>query len=311
MRWATYTSPSGGSRVGVVEDGRIYALDTKATLLELLADGAEPLQEAGRLARRGPLEDVAWDDVRVQAPLAPPSMRDSMCFHEHIRNCRLQGDVEIDARHFRFPAFYFSNPAAVIGPYDDVPISPGCEMFDFELETAAVIGKPGSNIDPRSALEHIIGYTIYCDWSARDLQMDEMQVGLGPAKGKDSATTLGPVLVTADELEPFRSGKGFALSMSADVNGEAVTRGNWSTIDWGFDDVVAYTSRGTTLRTGDVLGSGTVGRGCLFEHSRIAPDTFRGWLQAGDEVVLEVENIGQLRQRIQPSQPVHPLSPGH
>lgn len=311
MRWATYTSQTGDERVGVVEDQKIYALDTTATLLDLLGDGAEKLLEAGRSASRNPAEEVGWDDVQVRAPLQPPSMRDAMCFHEHIRNCRLQGDVPIDERHSRFPAFYFSNPAAVIGPYDSVPISPGCEMFDFELETAAVIGKPGSNIAPGSAREHIIGYTIYCDWSARDLQMDEMQVGLGPAKGKDSRTTLGPVLVTADELEPFRSGKGFALAMTADVNGEEVTRASWSTIDWSFDDVVAYTSRGTTLRTGDVLGSGTVGRGCLFEHSRIAPDTFRGWLQAGDELVLEVEQIGQLRQRVLPAEPVHPLSSGH
>lgn len=308
MRWATYTSPDGTTRTGVVEGEVIYGLDSTQSLVELLTD-AGTLAEAGTHARQSPREQVEWNSVTIHSPLQPPSLRDSMCFHEHIRNCR--GGGEIDARHNLYPAFYISNAAAVVGPHDDVPISPGCEKFDYELEVAAVIGKPGTNIAPSDANDHIIGYTMYCDWSARDLQMDEMQLGLGPAKGKDSATTLGPVLITADELEPLRSGKGFDLTMTATINGEQISKGNWSTIDWSFDDVVAYTSRGTTLRTGDVLGSGTVGRGCLYEHSLTAPDTFRGWLKPGDEVLLEVEKIGQLRQRVVPSLPMHRLSSGH
>ena len=139
-------------------------------------------------------------------------MRDSMCFHEHIRN--VLGSADIDKRHTSYPVFYFSNPASVVGPLDDVAVSPGCEQFDYELEVAAVIGKAGTNIAPQDAASHIAGYTIYCDWSARDLQMDEMTLGLGPAKGKDGATTLGPVLVTGR-----RKGKGFDLAMTVAING--------------------------------------------------------------------------------------------
>lgn len=309
MKFATYISPDGSERVGVVEGGTIYGLDTEKTLTQLLTDGVPQLTEAGGQARRAPRETIAWESAQIGALLRPPSMRDSMCFHEHIRNGR--GTQDIDERHSRYPTFYFSNPAGVIGANDDVAVSPGCEQFDYELEVAAVIGKAGTNIAPEDAASYIAGYTIYCDWSARDLQMDEMTLGLGPAKGKDGATTLGPVLVTADELEPYRKGKGFDLAMTVAINGEPFSAGNWSTINWSFDDVVAYTSRGTHLVPGDVLGSGTVGRGCLLEHFRIDPDAFRGWLTPGDEVVLEIEQIGQLRQKIVPQLERHPLSSGH
>ena len=309
MKFATYVSTDGAERVGVVDNDTIYGLDADATMLDLLGSGLDGLKASGMDALNNPRDTVEWSRATLRAPFRPPSMRDSMCFHEHIQNAR--GSKEIDERHSKYPAFYFSNPAAVVGPYDDVPISPGCENFDYELEVAAVIGKAGSNIPPEDAAEHIVGYTIYGDWSARDLQMDEMTLGLGPAKGKDGATTLGPVLVTADELEPFREGKGFNLTMTASINGEQITAGNWATINWSFDDVVAYTSRGTTLVTGDVLGSGTVGRGCLLEYFRIDPDGFRGWLQPGDEVVLEVERIGHIQQKIIAGPAKYPLSSGH
>ncbi len=308
MRFATYEAAGGRDRVGVLSGGTLHGLDTDKSLVELLAAGSNALTAAGTDALNKPHETIAWDSARIKGLLHPPSMRDSMCFHEHIRNAR---GSDIDERHRRYPAFYFSNPASVIGPYDDVSISPGCEQFDYELEVAAVIGTAGSNIRPQDAAKHIAGYTIYCDWSARDVQMDEMTVGLGPAKGKDGATTLGPVLVTADELEPYRKGKGFNLAMTVAINGQPFSAGNWSTIDWSFDDVIAYTSRGTHLVPGDVLGSGTVGRGCLLEHFRMDLAGFRGWLTPGDEVVLEVEKIGQLRQKVVPPVERHPLSSGH
>ncbi|PRZ43361.1 2-keto-4-pentenoate hydratase/2-oxohepta-3-ene-1,7-dioic acid hydratase in catechol pathway [Antricoccus suffuscus] len=308
MRFATYESADGRDRVGVLSDNTLHGLDTEKSLVDLLTAGDDALIAAGTDALNPPHETIAWESARIKGLLRPPSMRDSMCFHEHIRNAR---GSDIDERHSRYPAFYFSNPAGVIGPYDEVAISPGCEQFDYELEIAAVIGTAGSNIRPQDAAAHIAGYTIYCDWSARDIQMDEMVVGLGPAKGKDGATTLGPVLVTADELEPFRKNKGFDLAMTVAINGQPFSAGNWSTIDWSFDDVVAYTSRGTHLVPGDVLGSGTVGRGCLLEHFRMDPDGFRGWLAPGDEVVLEVERIGQLRQKVVAAPERHPLSSGH
>lgn len=184
--------------------------------------------------------------------------------------------MPVDQRHLEVPGFYFSNAAAVIGPHDDVAISPGSEMFDFELEVAAVIGTPGSSIPREKAEEHIAGYLIFCDWSARDLQIQERALQLGPAKGKDGANSLGPMLVTPDEIAHLRSGEGFDLAMTAHVNGELVSEGRWSTIDWGFADIIAYASRGTRLRPGDVIGSGTVASGCLFEHFALDPAGFRG-----------------------------------
>jgi len=306
MKFATYSDGTGETRAAVLQDGQLYAVPGAASVLDLIGDGLDALLEHGRAALASAVP-VAVETVRLEAPLRPPSLRDSMCFHEHIVNCM----GEVDPLHHEFPAFYLSNHAAVIGPEDDAAISPGCEQFDYELEVAAVIGRPGSNIRPEDAREHIVGYTTYIDWSARDLQFEEMSLRLGPAKGKDGATTLGPVLVSADELEPLRKDKGFDVAMSVAINAEPVSAGNWATIDWSFDDVVAYTSRGTHLVTGDVLGSGTVGRGCLFEHRALDPEGFRGWLQEGDVVTFEVDLIGRMDVRIAAPVTRHPLSSGH
>lgn len=302
MRWVSYNCNDGQETIGVVNDGVIHRLDGANQLSDLLAGGASELLEAGEEALRNPSERIAWGEAKIGPPLNPPSIRDAMCFHEHIRNCR----GTVDPRHNLYPIFYFSNPASIIGPYDEVRISPGSERFDYELEVAAVIGQGGMNIRPEQAMDHVAGYTIYCDWSARDIQMDN----LGPIKGKDGAITLGPVLVTPDEIEPLRAGKGFDLDMSVDINGELFTRGNWSSINWSFADVISYVARGTTLRPGDVIGSGTVGRGCLYEHWKSAPDNFRGWLKPGDQVTLEIERIGRLKQTVVAGLPKHPLSSG-
>lgn len=291
---------------GVLDSGLIYPFPGGQRLIEVIARGRDAVLDAGRAAvsESAPLDAAG---VRLLAPVDPPQLRDSMCFHEHIRN----GVGEVHEKHHQFPVFYFSNAAGTVGPQDDVPISPGSERFDYELEVAAVIGTPATNVSPAEASAHIAGYTMYIDWSARDLQMNEMVLRLGPAKGKDGATTLGPVLVTPDELEPFRAGKGFDAAMTVSINGEQISSGNWSTINWSFDDVVAYTSRGTTLRTGDVLGSGTVGLGCLLEHYRLDRDGFRGWLRPGDVVTFDVEHIGTIQQRVVDAAPLHPLSSGY
>jgi 2-keto-4-pentenoate hydratase/2-oxohepta-3-ene-1,7-dioic acid hydratase in catechol pathway len=304
MKLVTYTSDVRTAS-GVLDGELIHPLLDGALLIDVLALGNDAVLEAGRaaLASSDPI-NVAH--VTLRAPVDPPQMRDSMCFHEHIRN----GVGEVHEKHLQFPVFYFSNTAGTLGPQDDVAISPGSERFDYELEVAAVIGRPASNVAPGDAEAHIAGYTMYIDWSARDLQLNEMVLRLGPAKGKDGATTLGPVLVTPDELEPFRAGRGFDATMTVAINGEQISAGNWSTINWGFDDVIAYTSRGTTLRTGDVLGSGTVGRGCLLEHYNLDKDSFRGWLRPADVVTFEVEHIGRIQQRIVAPAPLHPLSSG-
>lgn len=304
MKFATYSDASG-SHAAVLEGDQLYPVPGVDNLIDILGDGLEPLLEHGRKALEG--EGVALDSVRLESPVTPWAVRDSMCFHEHIQNAL----GEIDPGHHKFPVFYVGNPMAIIGPSDVAHISPGCQMFDYELEVAAVVGKPGANIAPADAQQHIIGYTMYIDWSARDLQFEEMKLRLGPAKGKDGATTLGPVLVTADEFEAHRSGKGFDLAMSVAINGKPISKGNWSTINWSFNDVVAFTSRGTKLNAGDVLGSGTVGLGCLYEHFATNPDEFPGWLKPGDVVTFEVDLIGRMDLTVGEPEVLHPLSSGH
>jgi 2-keto-4-pentenoate hydratase/2-oxohepta-3-ene-1,7-dioic acid hydratase in catechol pathway len=194
--------------------------------------------------------------------------------------------------------FYFSNPAAIIGPHDDVPIAPGSAAYDFELEVAAVIGTPGRNIAVADAEAHIAGYTILCDWSARDVQSREMTLNLGPAKGKDTATSLGPVLVTPDELEPYRRGNAYDLVMTATVNGRPYSSGNFADIHYDFGQLIEHAARGTELRTGDVIGSGTVGTGCILELSRTHGLDAYPWLVAGDVVTLAVAQLGEIRSTV-------------
>jgi len=298
-RWISYAHADGPDRVGIERDGVISGLAPGVTLLGLLQSGE--LEEA---AGWEPVDTVALADVRVRPLLTPPSIRDSMCFHEHIRHCR---PTEVEPRHEQWPIFYFGNPQSVIGAHDDVRISPESEKFDYELEVGAVIGTAGENMSPVEAEASIVGYTIFCDWSARDLQRERLVM----IKGKDGATTLGPVLVTRDELEPRRSGKGFDLAMTVTRNGELFSSGNWSTINWSFADIVSYVSRGTKLVPGDVIGSGTVGWGCLLEYDISAPERFPGWLKPGDRMELEVDLIGRLDQTIAEPLPWHALSSGY
>lgn len=305
MRLVSYQD-APGSTSGVLDGDSIFPLPGGARLIDVIGRGNDVVLDLGREALASS-EPVAASSMRLLSPVDPPQVRDSMCFHEHIRNAA--GDLH--PSHSLFPTFYFSNAAGILGPQDEVPVPPGCEWFDYELEVAVVIGAPASNVTPEDAGAHIAGYTMYIDWSARDLQRNEMELRLGPAKGKDGATTLGPVLVTPDELAPHAKDKGFAAAMTVDINGEQISSGDWSSIDWGFDDVVAYTSRGTTLRTGDVIGSGTVGLGCLLEHFNADREGFRGWLQPGDVVTFEVEHIGRIQQRVVPGAKHHPLSSGY
>jgi 2-keto-4-pentenoate hydratase/2-oxohepta-3-ene-1,7-dioic acid hydratase in catechol pathway len=188
-----------------------------------------------------------------------------------------------------------------------VAIPPGATALDYELEVAAYIGRPGRDIAPEDAEGHIAGYTILNDWSARDLQVVEMRQMLGPAKGKDSATTMGPMFVTPDELEPYRAGNGHRLAMTASVDGKPYSRGDWSTLHWSFGQMIAYASRGTRLVPGDVIGSGTVGTGCILELSRVHGPEAYPYLQPGDEVTLEVEGLGAISNVVVPGAPVIPL----
>jgi fumarylacetoacetate (FAA) hydrolase len=224
------------------------------------------------------------------------SIRDFYAFEQHVKTCRRQRGLEMVPQWYEVPVFYFSNPAGVVANDDPVFAPTGSQALDYELELACVIGKPGRDLpaDDR-ALDHVAGFTIMNDWSARDLQRKEMAVGLGPSKGKDFATSLGPELVSFDELsECYRAGR-LHLEMTAKVNGRLLSRGNSGSMYWTWPQLLAHASRDASLRPGDVIGSGTVGTGCILE---LTPEAAGGWLKPGDLVELEIERIGTLRNRV-------------
>jgi fumarylacetoacetate (FAA) hydrolase len=244
-------------------------------VIQLAAQTLQSFFSGGGAAREH--AEFRLDEVDLRPPvLHPPSVRDFMAFEEHVANARRQRGAEVPPEWYEVPVFYFSNPAAIYGPEDDVPYPEGTAELDYELEVAAVIGAEG----------RIGGFTVMNDWSARDVQRHEMRVGLGPAKGKDFATSLGPVVVTPDELD------GSEAELVARVNGEERSRGNLRDLHWSWDAMLARAAQNTELKPGDVIGSGTVGTGCILEHGD------GRWLERGDVVELEVEGIGVLRNRL-------------
>jgi 2-keto-4-pentenoate hydratase/2-oxohepta-3-ene-1,7-dioic acid hydratase in catechol pathway/glyoxylase-like metal-dependent hydrolase (beta-lactamase superfamily II) len=304
MRWVTYRADEG-DRVGVVSEELIHALPPGISLIDLVARGPSGLRAAGDDALLHPSDVVPLDAVTLRAPIPhPPAVRDSLCFLEHMRNCQQAfgaGRVLKDT-WYRIPAFYFACPSTVLGPYDDAPMAPGCAWQDFELEIAAIIGVGGKDLSVAEAEAAIIGYTIFNDWSARDLQTMEGQLGIGQAKGKDSGITLGPYLVTPDELTPGN------LAVTALVNDNEIGSGTTADMDWSFAEVISYASRGVTLNPGDVIGSGTVPTCTLIEHLSLgAPQDFVGWLHDGDVVTLRVEGLGETRQTVRATPRPHPL----
>jgi fumarylacetoacetate (FAA) hydrolase len=239
-------------------------------------------------------EAVAREADLVFGPpvIAPPSVRDGYGYEGHVRTMWERRGGEVPEAWYRLAVFYFSNVSEIRGPGDPVWAPRSSEELDYELEIAALIDTPARDLTPDRAEHAIGGYMIFNDWSARDLQRDETSVRLGPAKGKDFASSFGPWLVTPDELEDVRHGRGFDLAMTASVNGIETSRGRWSDAVHGLADITARASADVLLRPGDLIGSGTVGTGCLLE-SRDA--TLGRYLLPGDEVTLEVERLGRLR----------------
>ncbi len=310
MMFATF-DVDGQTYAGTVSDEGLHQLLPGVTVLDLVRAGLPAALDAGAAA----LENSATplDTVRLLPPLQPPTVRDFVAFEEHVEGVRksIDGVGGVAPEWCEAPTFYFTNPYSLVGPFDDVPVPPGSTRFDFELEVAAVVGRDGASLTPEQARDHVFGYTILNDWSARDLQSREMKVNLGPAKGKDSASTLGPWLVTADELEPYRDGDGFlALDMRVSVNDVEIGQDLLSNMGWPFEELIAYASRGTWVRAGDVLGSGTCGNGgALAElwgrRGRLEPPP----LQPGDVVEMTVEGIGTIRNRVVPGLELPPVQP--
>jgi fumarylacetoacetate (FAA) hydrolase len=245
------------------------------TVVQLAAQTLQAFFSGGGHARRHAGYRLAEVDLRPPV-LHPPSVRDFYAFEQHVKAARALRNQDVPPEWYEVPVFYFSNPAAIFGPEDEIPYPQGSRALDYELEVGAIIGGEGT----------IGGFTVMNDWSARDLQAAEMKVGLGPAKGKDFATSLGPIVVTPDEFD------GKSGTMLARVNGEERSRGDLADMYHSWDAVVAHAARNTKLRPGDVLGSGTVGTGCILEHGDSR------WLQPGDIVELEVDGIGVLRNRV-------------
>ncbi len=311
MRWCTYTSTTDGrDHVALQQDDALHALPDLTSVADLLGDGwRERMAAAAERAVADPWEVVPEETARFRAPIPlPPSIRDFMAFEEHVKTSNAALGHPVNPVWYEIPLFYFTNPAAILGPHDDVPVAPGSTRFDYELEVGAVVGHPGRDLDPATAEDHLAGYLVLCDWSARDLQEVEMKGHLGPAKGKDTATSLSRYLVTPDELAPYRGGNAYDLEMTAYVNDRPCSSGTFSAIHWSFGQLLAYASRGTELRPGDVLGSGTVGTGCLLELSRVHGEAAYPWLVPGDRVRLEVQHLGAVDARIIPGAPVVPLS---
>nr|WP_198950660.1 fumarylacetoacetate hydrolase family protein [Kineosporia sp. A_224] len=309
--WEHAGSVASGVVLGEGADAVVHPFPGGESGLDAVRLGLEGLLALGAAAAAS--AGTPLGDVRLLPPLQPPTVRDFVAFEEHVEGVvkSVNGSAGVVPEWYEAPTFYFTNPHCVIGSGADVAVPPGCVDLDFELEVAAVIGAEGTNLDPATAAGHVVGYTVLNDWSARDLQRREMRVSLGPAKGKDFATTLGPWLVTADELAGAVDAEGFLrLLMTVEVNGVEIGRDLLSNMGWPFGDLVAYASRGTWVRPGDVLGSGTCGNGgCLGElwgrNGRQDPPPLR----PGDVVTMSVEGIGSISNRVVEGVPAPAVPP--
>lgn len=246
---------------------------------------------------------ASWQGVRLRPGefrflppvVRPAAFRDFYAFEAHVKTARAKRGLDVPAAWYELPVFYFSNHNALVG-HDAAIFAPAdCRELDYELELGVVIGRGGRDIPPERAWEHVAGFTILNDLSARDLQRREMTVGLGPAKGKDFATAVGPWLVTRDEFADRIAGERLSLAMSARVNGRELSRGNVADLHHSIPQLIAHASRDAELFPGDLIGTGTVGTGCILE---LGSERAGGWLKPGDAVELEIERLGVLRTRI-------------
>ena len=288
-----------GPTIGLVDEARSEILDAgqviqqlglavdASTAVELVRHNTE---QAGALSNAvkdlSPFSATRWpiDSLRFLAPIEAGSLKDFLAFEVHLSNARKRNNLEIPPAWYDLPVYYKGNHRT-LGGHDEFVYWPRfSEQMDYELELACIIGKEGIDIPVEHVDQYIGGYCIMNDWSARDIQMKEMSVGLGPAKGKDFATSMGPWLVTPDEFDPATA------RMVARVNGEVWSDGQYSTVHWSFPQMIAHISMDEAVYPGDVLGSGIVGFGCGLEHGR--------WLQPGNLVELEITGLGVLRNRL-------------
>lgn len=334
MRLVSFLNKDRTERVGLWINDRIYDLGKAAgrlnekkysNIMEFLDDGEKATEIGYRVVeaiRGGKIENFERN-IRPLAPVPhPKSLRDAYAFRQHVETARKNRGLEMIPEFDLFPVFYFSNHNAVFGEGEITVETDQLERLDFELEAAIVIGKGGKNIKAGHAGRHVAGFMIMNDFSARKMQMDEMKLNLGPAKGKDFATALGPQLVTPDELVEFRIEDDPAgrhdMAMRARYNGELVSEGNLKDMNWSFAEIIERCSYGVELYPGDVIGSGTVGTGCFLEINGTKSKSAEAkgekyepvWLKEGDEIELEITGLGRLRNVIAKSSSGHSLRTG-
>ena len=316
MKLVTYLR-DGNEQLACYVDGYIYDLDVLhpdlPNSMSVFLHYWEDMIEVAQLGERAILDGkigkergTPVEDLLLLAPIPfPPSCRDGYAFRQHVAAARRNRKVEMIPEFDQYPIFYFTNHNSIMGPGDVQCMPDHFEKLDFELEAAIVICKNGRNITAEEADNYIGGLMIMNDLSARKLQMEEMLLNLGPAKGKDFATVIGPWLVTLDELEEYEVaakeghvGKSWNLKMTCKVNGEQVSEGNLSDMDWTFAELIERCSYGVNMNAGDIIGSGTVGTGCFLELNGTGklndPNYNEQWLQPGDIVEMEIEQLGLL-----------------
>jgi fumarylacetoacetate (FAA) hydrolase len=316
MKLVSYLK-NGQDQLALYVDGNLYDVDTlhpdlpisMAMFLNYWEDVLPVALAAEQKIKAGMVRSVMaqpFEKAELLAPVPhPSSCRDAYAFREHVAAARRNRNVEMIPQFDQYPVFYFTNHNSIQGPGEIVCMPDHFEKLDFELEAAIVIGKSGRNIPASEADEYIAGLMIMNDISARHLQMEEMLLNLGPAKGKDFATAIGPMLVTPDELEQYEVpckenhvGKSWNLPMTCKVNGVPVSAGNLSDMHWTFAEIIERCSYGVNLFAGDIIGSGTVGTGCFLELNGTGklndPSYQEQWLQEGDTIEMEIEGLGKL-----------------
>ena len=320
MKLATYLK-DGHEQLALIVNGLLYDLDllhpdlpvTMSMFLNYWDDYYPLVMTIDQQIKSGISKSVvgiSFENETILAPVpSPTSCRDGYAFRQHVAAARRNRKVDMIPEFDQYPIFYFTNHNSIQGPGDIYCMPDHFEKLDFELEAAIVINRPGRNIKAADADNYIAGLMIMNDMSARRLQMEEMLLNLGPAKGKDFSTVIGPVLVTLDELESFEvpckeghTGKSWNLEMKCFVNGIQVSKGNLGDMDWTFAEIIERCSYGVTMHAGDVIGSGTVGTGCFLELNGTGklndPNYQEQWLQPGDVVEMEIDGLGKLTNTI-------------
>jgi 2-keto-4-pentenoate hydratase/2-oxohepta-3-ene-1,7-dioic acid hydratase in catechol pathway len=297
----------GQERVGVVQG---------ESTLRLFPEGVDLLSVA--TAREAPAEDakaISLEGVRLLPPIRPASFRDFVAFEEHVQGAAaMTGDAATAiAVWYAQPTYLYGSPHAIVGSGEPVAAPPGSTALDFELEVGVVIGRDGRNLTPDEATDHIAGYLVVNDWSARDIQGHEMKGGLGPAKAKDFATTIGPWLVTPDELEPARNGNRLDLRMQVSINGTHFGSDSLAHMGWSFEELVSYASRSAWVRAGDLIASGTCSGGSLAERWGRTGRREPAPLQPGDIVTMTVDRLGTIANPVVAAEPerspIRPATP--